>query len=86
MLSDPFLRETVAPVASLTPATERADAPRPAPSRPVNLGRSDTLSRDGAVPVLLRSFSRSSEPPAAGQVRLATHCACVPRAPRASGG
>ena len=74
MLSDPFLRETVAPVAGLTPP-ERGDASRPSPTRhglgAVQLGRSDTLSRDGSTAVLMRAVSRSTEPSGAGQVRQA---------------
>ena len=71
------MRETVAPLASLTPA---AAAPEPQKATPVRhgvlLGRSDTLGRSGLAPVLLHSsFSRGDEPSGANAVRTSSAAA-----------
>ena len=75
MLTDPFMRETVAPLASLTPAAaaeppSAGDTCGPTPGRQgVLLGRSDTLGRGGLAPALIRSsLSRGEEPRGANQV------------------
>lgn len=81
LLNDPFLRDSVAPVASLTPVAAAADAPPPGRHGPSSLGRSDTLARSGPNSLFMRSSVLQSEPSGASAVRMNfIRCRCATRA------